>query len=142
MGHAYLAADAQVTCLGIAQALHATNDFALAANVLAPEPEGDVDSASVEEMDPAAAVQPEPEIEAQQPDTASTDATSGAAQASGCEFARQHRGSDAATVNISNVGPAAIEVYLINDQGGESDYQYAPEPLVVLLPGQAESIDA
>ena len=146
VGDAYLATDAAGNCLGIVQVLAPMEEFAFAPDAVADEaavpgapavdPAQDVDMATGTENPQSAVADPEqtePAVEVAQP-----------VAGGGCELRGQiaSSGSEAASVDIANVGSGAIAVYWINDQGGEGDYQNAPQPLLVIEPGASQSFDA
>jgi hypothetical protein len=146
LGHAYLAADAAGACLGIVQVLEPANEFTFAANGGAAFSTMEDGGQDGPEGDTFAAPEPEqPEDAAADPDSAQPDNSGVYPQAAaGCELRGQiaSSGGEAAAVDIANVGSGDISVYWIDYQGGEGDYQNAPQPLAVIQPGDVRSFDA
>ena len=145
LGHAYLAADAAGNCLGIVQVLQPANDFTFAAHggFVAAADNGAQDAPTEDAY--AATGTEQPEMAAADPEPAQPDATTGYQDAAGgCELRGQiaSTGSEAASVDIANVGSGAIAVYWIDGQGGEGDYQNTPQPLLVIEPGASQTVGA
>ena len=145
LGHAYLATDASGNCLGIVQVLQPANDFAFAAHGgFAAAANGNGQDAPAENAYAETGTE-QPQTGYADPAPAQADSSSGYQQAAGgCELRGQiaSTGSEAASIDIANVGTGAIAVYWINGQGVEGDYQNAPQPLIVIEPGASQSIGA